>query len=71
MEQTAVLELIKKEITEIKERMVTKEDFESIIETWEILHNEETMDQIRQSEKEIAEGKTKKFTNMRDLIDGD
>ncbi len=68
MEQTTILEMIKEEIKEIKEKMVTKEDFESIIETWEILHNEETMEQIRQSEKEIAEGKVRFIRNVKDII---
>lgn len=69
MEQTAVLELIKKEITEIKEKMVTKEDFESIIETWEILHDPETMKRIKKSEEEFIKGKTIKFTDMDALLD--
>lgn len=31
MEQTAALELIKKEITEIKEKMITKEDLKILL----------------------------------------
>lgn len=56
------------ELLEIKHQMVSKEDFDTLLETFEILHNPETMQQVRSSEQDIRAGRTKPVKNVKDLL---
>ncbi len=56
--------------------MIPKDDFEkmiadmdSLIETVEILSDSDLMEQIRQSEKEVREGKVKEIKSKKDIED--
>lgn len=70
-----MLDLIK--VEQIDNKVVMpKEDFEkmiadvdSLIETVEILSDKELMEQIKQSEKEIREGKIKEIKSKKDIED--
>jgi len=55
-------------VKEIKQSIVSKEEVERLLETMELLHNPETMRQVRASEKDIRAGKTKPVRNVKDLL---
>ncbi len=57
------------ELKFIREHMVSKEDFNSVIETFEILNNPETMKQIKASEKDIKSGRTKVVRSVKDILE--
>ncbi len=57
-----------RELVQIKQRMVSKEELVSLLETWEILHNPETTKQVRASEQDIRAGRTKRVRSVKDLL---
>ena len=66
MEQITNKEIIEK-LRHIERTMVTKKEFEEAFETFAVLSNEETMQQIKNSERDIKEGKTRKINNIREI----
>jgi PHD/YefM family antitoxin component YafN of YafNO toxin-antitoxin module len=54
---------------DIKMEKQEKFDIEGLIETIEIMSDPETMKAIKESEKDIAAGRVKEFTSMKDLLD--
>lgn len=56
------------ELREIKQKMVSKEELMSLLEMMEIIHNPETMKQIRASEENIRTGQTKPVRGVKDLL---
>jgi len=67
MEKTITLQDLYRELKRIEANMITKEQLNSIIETIEILGNEDTMDQIRESELNIKKGDIKEIESTEDL----
>lgn len=57
-----------KELKQIEQKMLTKEEFEEAMETLEILSNPETMASLRRAEKDIKTGKVKKISGVKDLL---
>ena len=49
--------------------MVSRADFNSILETFEVLHNQDTVEQIIKSSKNIKEGKTKRVRSAKDILE--
>ncbi|MBS3125762.1 hypothetical protein J4211_05970 [Candidatus Woesearchaeota archaeon] len=68
MAESVSLDKLYRELRDIKRHMVSKEELASLLETWEILHDPETMRQIRESEKDIVSGKTKRVRGVNDLL---
>ncbi len=68
MTRTITMQEVYEELKEIKQKMVSKEELEKFIETIEILHNPETMKQIKASEEDILAGRTKKIRSVKDLL---
>lgn len=68
MTETVTLQKVFHELREIKEQMVSKEEIERLLETFEILHNPETMRQLKASEEDIKAGRTKRIRNVKDLL---
>ena len=68
MPETVTLQDVYRELREIKQKMVSKEEVEQLLETMEILHNPETMRQIRASEEDIRAGRTKPVRGVKDLL---
>ena len=68
MTETISIENIYKELKEIKKEMATKKDFETLLNTIEIMSNEETMQQIKESESDIIKGRVRKLKSIKDLI---
>ncbi len=62
------VQVIYKELKFIRENMVSREDFNSILESFEILHNENTVKQLKNSLKDIKEGKTKRVRSVKDIV---
>ncbi len=69
MPETITLQDLHKELVDIKERMISKEEVTQMIEVLEILHNHETMQQIHASEADIVEGRTKIINGVKDLLE--
>ena len=57
------------ELKKIEQKMATKEDVESLIETIEIISNPETMRQIADSMDDIKHGRVKEITSAQDMLD--
>ncbi|MAF99172.1 MAG: hypothetical protein CMH61_01025 [Nanoarchaeota archaeon] len=68
MTQTISTEQIFDELKRIEEKMITKEDIQSFMETIGILSNSETMKQISESEEDIKHGRVKEVTSVNDLL---
>ena len=68
MTETVSIKDIYRELKEIKQKMVSKEELLSLLETLEILHNPKTMKQIKSSEEDIHAGRTKQVRGIRDLL---
>ena len=68
MLETVTLKDVYRELREIKQRMVSKEEVQQLLETIEILHNPQTMRQIRASEEDIRAGRTKLVRGVKDLL---
>ncbi len=56
------------ELLEIKHKMVSKDEIVSLLETMEILHNPNTMRQVRASEQDIRAGRTKPIRSAKDIL---
>ncbi|MEK6857464.1 MAG: hypothetical protein AABX39_02660 [Nanoarchaeota archaeon] len=68
MSEAVTLQDVYSEIQFIKENMVSKQEFDSVLETFEILHNPETLKRIEESEADIKAGRTKRVRGVKDLL---
>jgi len=57
MAETVTIERVYSELKNIERKMVTKEEIESLIETFEILSNPVTMKSLKKSLAELDAGK--------------
>ena len=64
MTETVTLEKVYKELKTIENTMVTKEEMERILETMEIISNDHTMEQIKQSEEDIKNGDVEEIDSV-------
>lgn len=69
MAEAISLEHVYEELKKIEKIMATKKDVDGLLETLEIMANPETMKQIRESEKDIKEGKVKEIRSVQDMLD--
>lgn len=67
MEQQITNQEIIERLKEIERNMATKQELEQAIETISILSNKETMEQIKNSEKDIANGNVIGIDSIDDL----
>ena len=67
MEKVVNLQEIYRELKMIERDMVTKAELNSALESVMVASNEDTMKQIRESERDIKEGRTKKITSINDI----
>ena len=67
MEKTMSIDAIYRKLKLIEDSMVTKSELNSMMETIMILSNNETMDQIEESEKDIRNGKIKKINSVNEI----
>ena len=65
--ETESLGKVFESLQKIEESMVTKNEMNRFFETFEILSNPETMDQILESENDISAGRVKKINSVRDI----
>ena len=66
MESINLMDVYKK-LKEIEKNMATKEELAQAMETFCILSNEDTMQQIESSESDIKRGKFKEVQSVEDL----
>jgi len=67
MEESINLIDVYKKLKEIERNMATKEELSQAMETFCILSNEDTMQQIESSESDIKRGKFKQIRSVKDL----
>ena len=67
MAESITLSILYKELKLIEQKMATKEELNRMLETLEILSNPSTMEQLKESEKEISLGKFKEIKSVRDI----
>jgi hypothetical protein len=68
MEKVVNYEDVYRKLKMIEQTMVTKAELNKALETIMIVSNEDTMKQIKNSEKDIKKGKVKKINSVKDLI---
>jgi PHD/YefM family antitoxin component YafN of YafNO toxin-antitoxin module len=62
------MEKLKAVLERLKEKMVTREDIEALVDSVEILSNPKTMEALRKSEEDIKAGRVKEVTSVEDLL---
>ena len=67
MTELITINKIYEELKLIEKNMITKEEMERMLETIEIMFNENTMEQIRQSEDDILAGRIKEVNSVDDI----
>ncbi len=67
MEKSINLEELYKKLKTIERSMVTKNELDSALESVMVYSNEDTMRQIKESEKDIKSGKVKRINSVRDI----
>ncbi|MBT4135511.1 hypothetical protein HOD75_03485 [archaeon] len=67
MEQQIINKEILEKLNKIQQSMVTKEELSQIVETIEINSNEDTMNQIKNSESDMTKGNFKEINSTEDL----
>ena len=67
MEKTMSIDAIYRKLKLIEDSMVTKKELNSMMETVMVLSNDETMNQIMESEENIKNGKIKKINSASDI----
>ena len=67
MEKSTGIDTIYRKLKDIEESMVTKKELNLILETIMVLSNDETMNQIRESEENIKSGKVKIINYVKDI----
>lgn len=68
MPETITLKDVYDELHQIKEKMVSKEELAQLLETMEILHNPDTMQQVRGSDEDIHNGRTRPLHGVKDIL---
>jgi len=62
------MEKLKTVLERLKEKMVTREDIEALVDSVEILSNPKTMEALRKSDLDIKAGRVKEVTSAEDLL---
>ena len=66
MEQITNQEILEK-LNKIEQAMATKQELTESMETIAVSSNADTMDQIKESERDISEGRVKEINSVEDL----
>ena len=67
MEKVINLEEVYRKLKMIEQSMVTKNELDSALQSVMICSNEDTMRQIKESEKDIKSGRIKRINSIRDI----
>ncbi|MBU4070173.1 MAG: hypothetical protein KJ646_04285 [Nanoarchaeota archaeon] len=67
MEKTINLEILYNELKKIEKIMITRDEMNKFMETFEILSNPNTMRQIQDSEEDILIGNVKEINSIQEL----
>lgn len=67
MPQTITLKQVYQELKDIQRNMLTKNELNIVMETVEILSNENTVKQIKKSEEDIKLGRVKEINSASDI----
>lgn len=66
MEQISNQQIAEK-LKNLENNMISKQEFIETIETLSVSSNKETLDQIKESEQDISDGKTREINSIEDL----
>tara|TARA_Y100000310_G_scaffold234391_1_gene237329 strand:+ start:76 stop:279 length:204 start_codon:yes stop_codon:yes gene_type:complete len=67
MDQRITNSDIIEKLKDMEQTMVTKKELDAALETVAVLSNEDTMDQVRKSERDTSEGHFKEVDSVEDL----
>lgn len=68
MSESVSIQDVYDELKFIRNNMISKEEFNSALETIEILHHDKTMKRIAESDADIKAGRTKAICSVNDLL---
>lgn len=68
MAESATLRDVLESIKHIERSMVTKEEFNRMVESMEIMSHADTLKQIRASEEDIKAGRTRRVRSTSDML---
>jgi antitoxin YefM len=68
MNSGVTMDQVYQEIKKIRADMVKREDLEALVDTVEILSNQESMMAIKKSDRDIRQGRVKTITSVDDLL---
>jgi len=69
MPETITIKDVYDKVSEIEDRMITKEKLSEYLETFEVMSNPETMDSMRKSREDIKKGNVKKVESVKEMLD--
>ena len=69
MNSGVTIDQVYQEIKKIRADMVKREDLEALVDTIEILSNPATMVSIKNSGRDISQGRVKTISSINDLLD--
>lgn len=69
MPDSATLQDVYETLKRIKEKIISREDVEALIDTVEILNNPETMKAIRRSDRDIQAGRVRAISSVKEMLD--
>ena len=68
MSSSASIQDVFDELKRIESKMITREEFEGMVDSLAVLSNDDTMKQIIDSVKDIENGKVKEVSSVKDII---
>jgi len=68
MHEAVTIQDVYEALKRVEEKMVTREDPETLVDSVEMLSNPKTMDAIRKSDRDIKAGRVKEVTSVEDLL---
>jgi uncharacterized ferredoxin-like protein len=68
MGETATLRDLARGLKRIEEKMVSREEIESLITTWEALHDPKTLESLRRAEADIRAGRVRTCKSVKDIL---
>ena len=68
MHEAVTIQDVYEALKRVEEKMVTREDPETLVDSVEMLSNPKTMEALRKSDQDIKAGRVKEVTSVEDLL---
>jgi antitoxin YefM len=69
MPELVTIQDVYETLKRIEQKMVTREELETLIDSVEILNNPKTMEALHKSDQDIEAGRVREVTSVKDLLD--